>query len=79
MMDAGGGLIMLLVALLFLTLTILVIIALIKYLRNPGHSIDKAHNKTMLLDNSINILNERLAKGEITAEEYAAIKAELKK
>ncbi|MCX7615723.1 MAG: SHOCT domain-containing protein [Clostridiales bacterium] len=81
MMAAGGGIVMLVTSLLFIALCILAIIALVKYLRNDtgNKSTGKLLNNSESTDNALNILNERFAKGEITTEQYSAMKEELKK
>jgi putative membrane protein len=56
-----------------IVLTILGIVALIRYLQQPGKP-----NYLAVEDNALNILKERYAKGEINEEEYRSKKEEIK-
>lgn len=62
MMGYGLGLFMMIC---MIALTILAVVALVRYL----HQSDKPHNQ-IAQNNALNILNERYAKGELTEEEY---------
>lgn len=53
-------------------LTILGIVALVRYLQQSGK-----HNHQITGNSALNILNERYAKGEITEEEYKIKKTEI--
>ncbi|KUO76869.1 MAG: hypothetical protein APF77_21545 [Clostridia bacterium BRH_c25] len=55
------------------TITILGIVALVRYLQQTGKP-----NYQNVEKNALNILNERYAKGEISEEEYRSKKTELK-
>lgn len=54
-------------------LTILGIVALVRYIQQSGKS-----NYPAAGNSALNILNERYAKGEITEEEYKSKKTEIK-
>lgn len=73
MMGGFGGAFMIIGMLIILTLAILGIIALVKYLRGYRR-VDFTQN-----DSAMQILNERYAMGEIAEEEYNKKKIELKK
>jgi uncharacterized membrane protein len=69
------------VMLLFLSITALVVIFIVKMLRSPRHMHPQmgfgVHQQAG--SNAVSILNERYAKGEITGEEYLKIKEDLLK
>ena len=66
----------LIVCLAVMALIIVGIIALVRYIRVTGH----AHQIEMPAGNqALLILNERYARGEITDQEYKAVKAEILK
>lgn len=71
MMGYGWGLLMMIGV---IALTILGIVALVRYLQQPSRP-----NYQSVGNNALNILNERFAKGEITEEEYKSKKAEIKR
>lgn len=73
MMGRIGGMIIMMI--LFIALVVVGIIWLTK---NMNHK-NSEHTLPHPTDRSIEILNERYAKGEISDEEYAKMKMELKK
>lgn len=70
MMGYGWGWLMMIGV---IALTILGIVALIRYLQQSGKP-----NYRAVENGALNILNERYAKGEITEEEYKRKKADIK-
>lgn len=69
MMGYGWGWLMMIGV---IALTILGIVALVRYLQHSSRP-----NYQPAGNNALNILNERYAKGEITEEEYRSKKAEI--
>lgn len=70
-MGMGLGLLLFLT---FIALLVVVIILAARYMRRPGNTVfHPSYGK------SLDILNERYARGEITEEEYKKIKAEIMK
>ena len=85
MMDFGGRFIglgvMILVCLAVLTLIVVSIIALIRYIRVTGHGHKVAMPPAGMpgINPALQILDERYARGELTDEEYRVKKAEIVK
>lgn len=85
MMGGGyGGMMFVgwIIGLLILVLIVLAVIALIRYLQgsNSNNSnITGVYHAAPAANNALNILNERYARGEISDQEYAAKKAELRR
>jgi putative membrane protein len=63
-----------LISLVFLLLAVLVILALIKYLRQPTQ---RPGDLPKTADSALAVLNERYARGEIDSETYERMKAQL--
>ncbi len=63
-----------LISLVFLLLAVLVILALIKYLRQPAR---RPGDLPKTSDSALAVLNERYARGEIDSETYERMKAQL--
>lgn len=85
MMDFGGRFVGfglgIVVGLAVLTLVVVGIIALIRYIRVTGHAPQGEVPPAVmpLVNPAFQILDERYAKGELTDEEYRAKKAEIMK
>ncbi|MEI7884917.1 MAG: SHOCT domain-containing protein [Clostridia bacterium] len=76
MMGGAGGFLMVFMMLLILTLTVLSIIGLVKYIRSSSKHDTISGN--LANDKVLAILNERFALGEVSDEEYAKKKLALK-
>lgn len=77
MMGFGGGIFMMLLA---LVLTVLAIAALVRYLKGSKHSCHmdiSKNNSAEYTSSALIILNERYAKGEVSEEEYKKKKADI--
>jgi putative membrane protein len=77
----GAGLVGLLVAAVLTALTVLAIIALVRYIRLSGRQNHEVAPTApaVSVNSSLQILDERFAKGEIDEEEYTKKKELLKK
>ena len=67
------------IGILVIVLVIVGIIALVHYLQKNSTNNTKIITSAPDINNSLNILNERYARGEINDQEYTAKKAELRK
>ncbi|MDP4152890.1 MAG: SHOCT domain-containing protein [Bacillota bacterium] len=76
MMGYGWGILLMLG---LLVLIILGIVALSRYIRNSGARYKTAGYNDNQRVHSINILNERYAKGEISREDYFRMRSEIDK
>lgn len=80
-MGGLGGIGMFVGGLLVLGLVVLGIVLLVRYARNNSHAAvhPSAGIPSANVDSALQILNERYARGEVSDEEYATKKAELRK
>lgn len=82
-MGGFGGVAMFFGGLVFLALLVVGVVLLVRFLK-PKHvgtdnSFQNAGNAFQNVDSAMRILNERYAQGEISDEEYATKKIELRK